>query len=47
MSVSIYYTAKRSIPLSPEEQTTIQHIVKAHDVAAELETYLQTGEGYN
>ncbi len=47
MSVSIYYTATRNSPLIDIEKTAIERIVLEKDVSAELETYLETGKGFN
>ncbi len=47
MSVSIYYTAKRSRPINAEEQAQIDRLVDSFLIDDELEAYLRTGEGLN
>ena len=47
MSVSIYYTAKRSRPINAEEQAQIDRLVDSFSIDDELEAYLRTGKGLN
>lgn len=47
MGLSIYYSAKRSTPLTHTEVAHIDMIVNAFDVAAEIERYAHSGKGLN
>ncbi len=47
MSVSIYYTAKRSSPLTDPEEAAIHALVSKYSVDAQVEEYVRTGEGTN
>ena len=47
MSISIYYTAFRDTPLTPEEGDQIKAIEERYSVDDRIEEYLQTGVGEN
>jgi len=47
MSVSIYYTAARSVPMTETEKDLVGAIVRWYSVDKKIEKYLQTGEGLN
>src|SRR4051812_14100795 len=47
MSVSIYYTARRSTPLTSAERTTVSQIVQRYDIGDRLQEYFKTGQGLN
>jgi len=47
MSISIYYTARRSTPINEAERTQIAAIEQQHAVERHIEEYHQTGEGHN
>ena len=47
MSFTIYYSARRSSPLSGEEQETVQRIVEKYSVDSRIKRFVQTGEGLN
>ena len=47
MSVSIYYTARRTQPLTEAERTVVEQITQKHSVDDQIEQYLQTGQGLN
>ena len=47
MSVSIYYAARRTQPLTEAEISVVEQITQKHSVDAQIEQYLQTGRGLN
>jgi len=47
VGISIYYTARRGQPLTSEELRSIERVIPAYAVEAEIERYLQTGVGDN
>ena len=47
MSISIYYTARRSTLLNGTERAQINEITKKYSVEREIESYLLTGKGHN
>jgi hypothetical protein len=47
MSISIYYTARRSRPLSTEERAAVDQLTAKYAIEDQLEEFLRTGEGYN
>jgi hypothetical protein len=47
VGISIYYTAYRNEPLSPEESASIQHIVARCSVENEIAERERTGERFN
>jgi len=46
VGISIYYTAYRNEPLSPEESASIQNIVTRYSVDNEIAERERTGEGF-
>jgi hypothetical protein len=47
MSVSIYYAAKRPMPITKSERLLIDAIVRMNSVDKKIEKYLRAGEGLN
>ena len=47
MSVSIYYTARRERPLSPDEQAAVDRIRASYSIRDQVERYVQTRRGHN
>jgi hypothetical protein len=47
MSISIYYTAFRDTPLTPEEEEQVAAIGRRFSVDDRIRTYIQTGSGEN
>ena len=47
MSVSIYYQARRSKPLTRSESLLVKMIVQFFSVDSRIKKYLETGEGLN
>ena len=47
MSISIYYTARRSLSLTDSEHAQISTIEKNFAVEDQIEEYVKTGIGYN
>src|SRR5258708_5308967 len=45
MSVSIYYTAIRSVPITPAERTIVEKLVAKYSVEEQLAEYFTTGSG--
>jgi hypothetical protein len=46
MSVSIYYSARRSTALTEQEQEAVRDVISRYSVADQVEEYLQTGYGW-
>lgn len=47
MSISIYYTARRSRPIDETALAQITEVETKYGVEDKIENYLQTGNGYN
>jgi hypothetical protein len=47
MSISIYYTASRDRPLSPDEQAAVDQICASYSIREQVEQYVQTRRGHN
>ena len=47
MSLSIYYEARRSSPLSDSEKAEVTRIVDQYSVDEEIESFVATGDGFN
>jgi hypothetical protein len=47
MSVSIYYTARRARPLSPDERAAVGRIRAAYSIRDQVERYAQARQGHN
>jgi hypothetical protein len=47
MSISIYYTARREQPLSPDEQAAFDRLCASYSIREQVERYVQTRQGHN
>jgi hypothetical protein len=47
VSTSIYYTARRNLPLSPAERSAVEEIRASHSIRDQVERHVQTGQGHN
>src|SRR4051812_34844377 len=47
MSISIYYSARRSTPLTDAERSRITRLEATYAVETQIDDYNRTGDGYN
>ncbi len=47
MSVSIYYTAQRSRPLTSRERTAVDKLIVKDSIRDHVEQHIRTGQGHN
>lgn len=47
MSVSLYYSATRALPLSTAEQEQVSALINRYSIEDQLQEYFKTGSGFN